>query len=140
MENLCLKKNFLKNFIENFNIKEILDLLLLSKLTLCSNFYIMIKHTNFDYENIKESSKYNLILFDKNDNNNNEKTQIFFAKEFPEFLNIKPESLNEENAKHKFSLVKKISTKFLRLILTNRKNELFSDNISYWLLLIVFNM
>jgi len=119
----------------------------------------MIKHIDINllYLNTKENFRNNLITFydnnneyeygngnGKENNNTNTNTNIIFYKEFPEIQNkINEEKNNNEifiKKNDKFFLVKNIFTNFIKLVLNNRKKEIISDNISYWLLIIVYNM
>jgi hypothetical protein len=40
---ICLNKDYLKLLMNKLNFSEIYDLIILHKLTLCKNFYIIIK-------------------------------------------------------------------------------------------------
>ena len=87
---ICLNKEYLKLLLNKLNFNEIFDLIIIHNLTLCKNFYIMIKKIGHE-----EDSQKNL--------------QIFCEKS-------------------------------LESILLNRKGNLKLDPVSYFLLMILYNM
>jgi hypothetical protein len=94
---ICLSKDYLRLLLLKLTFNDIFDLILLNKLALSKNFYIMMKYVN-DGDN---------------------------------------KDVNSENSNLK---VQAICDKCLETVLLNRKVNLKLDSISYFLLLIIFNL
>ena len=96
---ICLQKGYLKIILEKLTFNDFFDLIILNKLTICKNFYIMIKY-----------------IADTPVNSNDDLIDTSQLK------------------------VQMICEKSLESVLLNRKGFLKLDPISYFLMLIVYNL
>jgi len=141
-ENCCLQKAFMKNFFLAFDYHDILDIILLRKLTLCHNFYIGIKLINDSIEDFKTLSK-SIFLFsneemylNKNFMNVIGDLSVFHSGNVYDYKH----ELTEKNKFDKLYILKNMCCKFIVDLTKTKELERRLDSHSYSLLLVVYNM
>ena len=105
---ICLQKEHLKILMQKLIFFDFFDLILINKLTVCQNFYIMIKYVD---EINGYSSPYSTPPTSYNDTL--ELTQL---------------------------KIQIICEKSLESVLSNRKGNLKLDPVSYYVMLIIYNL
>ena len=130
--------------MECFDYNDIFDLIIFSKLTLCQNFYIFVKHLNFNFDYLKNNSKSKSLYSLENNSYSDEIDNSHYNPlgDISIFNNNIVCSIdqNENLETDKFFIIKLICEKFLLMITHYRQTERRLDSHSYCLMLIIYNM
>jgi len=137
-----MSKEFLKSFIQSFDHNDIYDLLILCKLTLSHNFYIMIKYLNEYLYDFKSNSKSKILYV-------NEDSKVSFSiykdllgdlSVFVTDLRNNSDYKNGISEKDNFFILLLFCDKFMMGITESRKLQRKLDTHTYFKLIILYNL